>query len=227
MPIWIQEHKLKIFVAAFLIGMALVAAFFYFTGWSLEDVKGFIDYWIEEIRTWPAILFFIMVVVLPMIGFPITPLFIIAAIRFGVGPAIPFSMAALTVNLILSYWVSTKLLHRFISKIASKWEYSIPKVSHKNASKWVFVVRISGTPLAVQNYILGLAYVPFWPYLLISLATQSIFVVGTIIFGESFISGNMGKAFIGLGLLVIAFFAVSYFRKRYAQTKPRPVDSAG
>ncbi|MCZ6671568.1 MAG: VTT domain-containing protein [Verrucomicrobia bacterium] len=224
---WIKHHKLKLVIAILLIGVCSVVAVTYLTDWELADLKDWISYWTDEIRTWPAILFFLIVVLLPLVGFPISPLFIIAGIRFGVTLAIPFSMAALTVNLIIAYWISTKLLHRLIQRIARRWNYSIPKASQKNASRWVFVVRISGAPLAVQNYILGIAHVPFWPYLYVSLAVQSVFVVGTIIFGESFVSGNMGKALLGLGLLVVAFLAVSYFRKRYAQAKPGPADTAG
>jgi uncharacterized membrane protein YdjX (TVP38/TMEM64 family) len=222
---WIQLHKIKLFLSTILAGAVIVFAAVYFTELNLEDIKGWVQFWIDEIQTWPPVLFFLMVALLPLIGFPISPLFIMAGIRFGVDWAIPFCLSALAVNLVLSHWISTKILHNFIQKIANRWNYDLPKVSHKNAAKWVFIVRISGAPLAVQNYLLGLSYVPFWPYLWVSLAVQAPIVIGVIVFGESFFSGNMGKALLGLGLLVIAFFAVSYFRKRYAQPKPGTADT--
>jgi uncharacterized membrane protein YdjX (TVP38/TMEM64 family) len=224
---WIQLHKFKVLITAVLVCGGLMFAALYFTELTVADVKEWIQFWIDEIQTWPAFLFFLMVALLPLIGFPISPLFIIAGIRFGVGWAIPFCLTALAMNLIISHWISTKVLHNFLQRIANKWNYSIPKVSHKNAAKWVFIVRISGAPLAVQNYLLGLSYVPFWPYLWVSLASQAPVAIGVIVFGESFFSGNMGKAVIGLSLLIIAFFAVTYFRKRYAQPKPGPIDTAG
>ena len=224
---WIQRNKNKVLSVILVSGVLAGAALLHFTELDMEDIREWIQFWTEEIRTWNPVVFFLIVALLPLIGFPISPLFIIAAVRFGVGWAIPFSMTALAVNLILAYWISTKLLHWFIEKIASHWNYSIPKSSPKNAAKWVFVVRISGAPLAVQNYILGLAHVPFWPYLIVSLAVQSFFVVGMIVFGESFISGDMGKALIGLAILVMAFVAVSYFRKRYAQSKSGSVNTPG
>jgi uncharacterized membrane protein YdjX (TVP38/TMEM64 family) len=221
----IQLHKIKLFFSTIMAGAVILFAAVYFTELNVEDIKGWGQFWIDEIQTWPPILFFLMVALLPLIGCPISPLFIMAGIRFGVVWAIPFSLSALAVNLVLSHWISTKILHSFIQRIANRWNYELPKVSHKNAAKWVFLVRLSGAPLAVQNYLLGLSYVPFWPYLWVSLAVQAPIVIGVIIFGESFLSGNMGKALLGLGLLVVAFFAVSYFRKRYAQPKPGTADT--
>ena len=224
---WIQLHKIKVFLIAVAACTGLVIAAAFLTDLGVNDIKNWIQYWIAEIQAWPAVLFFLMVALLPLIGFPNSPLFIISGIRFGAAWAIPFSLAALAVNLILAHWISTKVLHSFIQKMASHWSYDLPKVSHKNAVKLVFVVRLCGAPLAVQNYLLGLSYVPFWPYLWVSMATQTPIVIGVIIFGESFFSGNVGKALLGLGLLIIAFFAISYFRKRYAEPKPGTADTAG
>lgn len=223
---WIQLHKIKLFFSAVVAGAVILFVAINFTELEVDDIKNLIQFWIDEIQTWPAVLFFLMVALLPMVGFPISPLFIIAGIRFGVVWAIPFSLTALAVNLILAYWVSTKVLHNFIQKIANHWNYDLPKVSQKNATKWVFVIRLCGAPLAVQNYLLGLSCVPIWPYLWVSMATQIPIVIGVIIFGDSFFSGSMGKALIGLGLLVVAFIAFSYFRKRYAQSNPGPADTS-
>lgn len=222
-----KSKKLKLFLVAALGGALIVFLAVYFTDLELEDIKGWIQYWTEEIQTWPAILFFLMVAILPLVGFPITPLFIIAGVRFGVAWAIPFSLTALAANLTLAHWISTRLLHSFIQKIASKWDYDIPKVGQDNAKKWTLVIRLCGAPLAVQNYILGLSHVPFWPYLWVSLAAQAPVVIGIIVFGESFLTGNFGKAFLGLAVLVIALVAVSFIRKRYAQPKPGAADTTG
>ena len=158
-----EKQKVKLLSAAALGGAVVVCLAVYFTDLELQDIKNWIQYWTDEIQSWPAVLFFLMVAVLPLVGFPVSPLFIIAGVRFGIAWAIPFSIAALAVNLSLAYGISTKVLHSFIQNIASKWDYDIPKVGHENAKKWVLVIRLCGAPLAVQNYILGLSYVPFWP----------------------------------------------------------------
>ncbi|MCB1122939.1 MAG: VTT domain-containing protein [Verrucomicrobiae bacterium] len=224
---WIQSHKTLAIISGLVVSVLCFVGLIYLTDISLADIKHWMQMLNDEIQTWPAILFFLMVAILPLIGFPITPLFIIAAVRFGVGWAIPFCLAALATNLTLAHWISTRLLHNFIQRIASRWNYNLPKVSHANATKWVFVIRICGAPLAVQNYVLGLSYVPFWPYIWVSLATQAPVVIGVIIFGESFFTGNVGKALLGLALLVLVLIAVTFFRKRYAQAKPGSANTAG
>ena len=80
-------------------------------------------------------------------------------------------------------------------------------------------------PLVVQNYLLGLAHAPFWPYLVYSVISQTFFVVGFVVFGESFISGKMGTALIGLAVLIVAFIVVALLRKRYAQSKTKLPDT--
>lgn len=208
-------------------GFALTYTLFRLFGWSIDDLKYWLNYCTDQIRTWPAIPFFVAVALLPLIGFPISPLFIAAGVKFGVAWAIPFSLAALAVNLVIAHWISTKLLHGFIQRMAQNWNYTIPRISRKKAAKWVLVVRISGAPLAMQNYILGLGNAPFWPYLLVSLAVQSVFVILTIVLGEAILSGHFEKAFWGLGLLVIAFLTVSYLRTRYGQSKSGSAHTSG
>ncbi|MDA0346077.1 MAG: VTT domain-containing protein [Verrucomicrobia bacterium] len=224
---WINKQKLLVLVGVLFLGALCLWGLLSFTDIGIDDLKSWINFWIEELQTWPALLFFLMVAILPLLGFPISPLVIIASIRFGIAGAIPFVLSALAVNFILAYWISTKLLHNFIQKIVARWNYELPRVKEGDAVKWIFVIRLCGAPLVAQNYVLGLSYVPFWPYLWISMVAQAPIIIGVIIFGDSFFSGNIGKALLGLGLLVVAFIAISYFRKRYAQPEPGSADTAG
>lgn len=227
MPSSLLKRKyLFLFVLA-VCGTAIAVSAFYVMDWGIDDLKDWINYMTEEVRTWPAVPFFFAVALLPLIGFPISPLFIAAGVKFGVLLAIPFSMAALALNLVIAHWISAGLFRQFIQKIALNWNYTIPKISNANAAKWVALVRISGAPLAIQNYILGLAHAPFWPYLLVSLAVQSVFVILTIVLGDAILSGNIGKTLLGFGLLVAAIITVSYLRKRYGEPKSGSIDTAG
>ncbi len=223
---WLKLHKLKILLLVSLLGIVGLLAWALWGGWSVDEIKTWISGWVNEIQSWPAYLFFLATAVLPLTGIPISPLFIVASIRFGVAWGIPFSLAAVAVNMVLAYWLSSTVLHGWIERLLRWGNYSIPRIKPENASKWIVAVRFSGTPLVVQNYLLGLARVPFWPYLVYSVITQTFFVVGFVVFGESFVSGKMGTALIGLAVLIFAFIVIALLRSRYAQSKAKLPDTS-
>ncbi len=223
---WLKLHKGKIILLASLLGVVGFLIWVLWGGWSIDEIKTWISGWVDEIKSWPAYLFFLATAVLPLTGIPISPLFIVASIRFGVAWGIPFSLAAVAVNMVLAYWLSSKVLHGFLERLLRWGNYSIPRIKPEDASKWIVAVRFSGTPLVVQNYVLGLARAPFWPYLVYSVISQTFFVVGFVVFGESFVSGKMGTALIGLAVLAIAFIVFALLRKRYAQSKTKLPDTS-
>ena len=216
---WLKRHKGKILFLATLLGACVITLWVLWGRWSAEEIESWIELGVDEIQSWPAYLFFLTVSILPLTGFPISALFIAAGFRFGVVWGIPFSLAAAAVNMILAYWLSDKVLREWMEKILLKWDYSIPEFQPENAAKWIVAIRFSPAPMVVQNYILGLARAPFWPYLIYSVLTQIFFVVGFVVFGKSFVSGKIGTAVVGLSVLVIAFITFSLLRKHYAQSK--------
>ncbi len=216
---WLKNNKGKVLIIGAAIGCALFAFLVIMCGWSIADLKEYLLEWVEEIKTWPAILFFLAMVILPLVGFPISPLILVASLRFGIAWGIPFCMTALAVNFIASYCLCTKVLHGPIEKMLKRWDYSIPKIKTNNAIRWVLLVRISGVPLVVQNYTLGLAHPPFWSYLWVSLAVQGLFVAGFVVLGDSFMSGKAGTAIGAVVILVIATLLISLLKKHYAKPK--------
>jgi len=195
-------------------------------GWTVDDAKLLVESLIEEVKTWPAWAFFLAIAIGPLVAVPISPLVIIAAVRFGIMGGIFFSLAGLAINVSLGYWVARYPFHGVIAMILKRWNYSIPKAKPENSVKMTFLVRLSGAPLVFQNYILGLAHVRFWPYLWASLVIQIGFTVGFSIFGESFLSGKFGKALIGIVILALAFVGVSFLKKRLRKGKGVTVDAA-
>lgn len=225
---WIKNNRGKFLLLGALCGGAILAALIFIGGWSLQDIKDFVAYWVDEMNSWPAILFFLALVILPLLGFPVSPLILLASLRFGKVWAVPFCLTAIALNFIMAYVLSTKILHRPLENLLKLWNYSIPKIKKENAVRWVLLIRISGVPLVIQNYTLGLAHPPFLTYLWVSMAVQGLFVVGLCIVGPSFMSGNIPAIIAGVAILVVAVLLVSILKKRYAKPKPGTVsDSEG
>jgi len=214
-----KNHRFLCLLVLGFLGAAMILALAISLGWTIEDAKKLVTWFIEEVKTWPAWAFFFAIAIGPLVAVPISPLIIISAVRFGIPGGILFSLAGLSINLSLGYWVARYPFHGVVAMLLKRWNYSIPKAKPENSVKLTFLVRLSGAPLVLQNYILGLSHVRFWPYLWASMVIQVGFTVGFSIFGESFLSGKFGKALIGVMVLVLAFVGVSIVKKRMARGK--------
>lgn len=165
---------------------------------------------------------------LPLVPFPISPLWILAGIRFGFVGGLAACSVAMVVNLCLAYAIAGLLGRPVINRLLGWTGYSLPKIPRTDETKWIFLLRITpGIPLVVQNYTLGVARVHFWLYLSISLAVQVSYAAAFLLFGSALFSGTTGWAISG-GLLAISLFIVfRLVQKRLAArvAQPAPVDS--
>jgi uncharacterized membrane protein YdjX (TVP38/TMEM64 family) len=77
-----------------------------------------------------------------------------------------------------------------------------------------------GTPFFIQNYLLGLAGVPFGKYVIVSCIVTWIYTAAFVLFGDALLQGKGKMAFIAGGLFVAAVVLTQWLRKRYAKKKP-------
>lgn len=117
--------------------------------------------WREEAGPIP---FFIALSILPALGFPTTPFFILAGALYGVWIGLLGSGLAIGVSLVLCYWISHSKLRPWMVKRLAKTKYRIPEFSEagSGAVRFALLLRFApGIPTFLKNYILGLAGVPF------------------------------------------------------------------
>jgi uncharacterized membrane protein YdjX (TVP38/TMEM64 family) len=80
---------------------------------------------------------------------------------------------------------------------------------------FTLVFRITpGIPFFLQNYVLGLARVPFRTYFIVSLLAQTAWTFGFVISGGAIFEGNFGLAITGCCLLTVATLITQSVRKR-------------
>jgi hypothetical protein len=63
--------------------------------------------------------YFAMMAVLPAIGIPISPLYILAGASFGIAVGLVGSLVALAVNATLCYWISSRLRPLPVTAVAT------------------------------------------------------------------------------------------------------------
>lgn len=124
---------------------------------------------------------FLLLTVLPLGGFPVTPLHVAVGIRFGVKLGLLLVAASVLLQLLASYG----LVHLFREKFARRLESvrkRIPKTAH--GSMCLFTMLLPGVPYFAKNYVLPVLGVPFRTYLLICLPIHVARSSVAIIFGD-------------------------------------------
>jgi uncharacterized membrane protein YdjX (TVP38/TMEM64 family) len=181
---------------------------------------------IEMIREAGPGWFFAAFAILPAFGVPLSLFtFTVAptfASQIGLGWVIVFSALSLLFNVALSYWLARYALHPVIEALVKRLGYKLPRVEPDEHVALAIMLRVvPGPPYAVQSYILGLAKVRFFPYMIVSFIGQFGWTLAAIFFGDALMKGGAGKTgFIALSLIVALVIGTRMLRKRYAKKTP-------
>ena len=169
-----------------------------------------------------AAVVFILLTLLPLVGFPITVLHVVVGMRFGV----PLGLTLVAISILLQLLASYALVHLFRAKFAKRLasvRERIPKGAH--GSMCLFTMLLPGVPYFAKNYVLPLLGVPLRTFLLICAPIHIARSSVAIIFGDK--SDDLTPARIA-GL--VAYFLLTLFvswwmfrrlRSQMDEKKPR------
>jgi uncharacterized membrane protein YdjX (TVP38/TMEM64 family) len=188
------------------------------------DLKGLIQQGLALIRDAGAVVFFLAMALLPAAGVPMSIFSLTAgsvfAPQLGMPAVTALSLAALTFSMAFSYLLATRLLRPVLEALFTRLGYKLPEVKSGGATDLIILLRVTpGVPFPVQNYLLGLARVPFGKYLLVSSLIQWPANTAFILFGDALLQGRGKVAFISLSLLLALMAATQMVRKHYAAKK--------
>jgi len=216
-------------LTAVVIGGALVAAGLYFLGGArlIAEAR---QAWATAFAAFGAAgptAFFGAMAVLPLFGFPISPFSLAAGPLFGASLGTPLVLAcgitAIATNLTLAYWLARRALRPLLARLVAHLGYRLPAASGEDAAGLIVLVRVTpGPPFFVQNYLLGLADVPFGRYLAWSTLVQGAFGTAVMLFGDALAQGRGRIAFLALGLLAGLVVATRLVRRHLSRGKATP-----
>ncbi len=125
------------------------------------------------------------------------------------------ALAAVAVNIALSYWLARRVFRPPLTRWLEKRGYRIPQLTRDNAVAVALMVRLTpGPPLCLQCYLLALAGMPFRFYLGVSWLLTVPWVVGGVIVGRGVLGGNPLAALTGAGVLGAAAAGFYLWRKK-------------
>ncbi|MEY2880010.1 MAG: hypothetical protein RLZZ15_2390 [Verrucomicrobiota bacterium] len=169
----------------------------------------------------PAV-FFTAMALLPALGAPNLAFALTAAPLFGeqLGSfwVCVLGLAAITVNLTLTYWLARRWLRPWLTRLLVRFGYTLPQVGPGDMTNLIVLLRVTpGVPFFVQNYTLGLVDAPFGKYLAISCGVQWAFNIAFILFGDALQHGR-GKLALTAAMLFLALMVgTQWLRKKFAK----------
>jgi uncharacterized membrane protein YdjX (TVP38/TMEM64 family) len=188
------------------------------------DIRGAIDEGMDVVRHAGPVAFFTAMALLPAVAVPGSVFTLTAGPVFGERLGMPavlaLSLAAFTVNLVLTYALARRALRPFLVKWIVRLGYKVPDVDAGDLTDLTIVLRVTpGIPFFVQNYLLGIAGVPLGRYLLISCLAVWLYTTGFVLFGDALLNGEGRMAMVAVSVLVVAAVGAHWARKHYGKKK--------
>ena len=224
----LDRKKLLLLVLALIGVVTLVAVGLLLRAMSIQEIvalgRGSIDRVREWSRTVGPLPFFAAMALLPVVGFPVMVFSLSAGVLFvsqiGLGWVIAGVLLSLGINISLTYWLARYALRPLLEGLIRKLGYGLPQVAKEDHLSLTLLCRITpGPPFFVQNYLLGLAKVPFWTYLWVSWAISATYSVAMVVFGDSLMQGSGKVVFFAVSIFVAITVGIKWVRRRYARKK--------
>jgi len=220
------QHPIK-FAFAFILGLgALVGMILWQEQFDMDDVIRLKDEALGFLQgTHPGLLL-AAIAILPLFGFPVSPLLLLAGLAQDgeqnkmLGMFI--GVVGIALNDALGYGLAS-WLRGPVQAWMDRREIKAPTIPANDAVKVVILFRVTpGFPLPFQNYLLGLARVPFFTYMWASLIPQIVIVAGFVLTGGAIFEGQWGVLLLGMSLIIVFSIAgriIIQQRKKKAATQ--------
>ena len=177
--------------------------------------------WIEKL---PLPGFVAALVLLPLAGVPVSPLWIAIGVRAGTAWGALLAVVALAANQTAGYWLARRWVRGPIEVWLRARGKSVPQIPAGEETLWILLLRVTpGIPLFVQNYLLGLAQVPFARYLVLSLPVQIAYAVAFVSLGQALRDSNVWRGLLAVSGLAAVAVAVLLLRRHLGRRLPPPV----
>lgn len=175
---------------------------------------------LEALQGLPFWLFLAALSLLPLLGMPLSPMWILTGMTYGVWGGLGLIIAGMAINFALAYLIAQRWLRVPVSRLLLRKGYRVPEARPGEFIKLTLAIRLfPALPQFMQSYLLGLANVPFLTYYFYSFPPQIAYAVGFIILGDSLLTMKGGAAILGISIVIAVALLFNIARNRQtAQT---------
>ncbi len=146
-----------------------------------------------------------LMILLPLVGFPISAFYVFAGLTFRVPVALAAGGVGLAVNMSLGYLLARTIWREPLRRrLEARWPRLFTLDRNACAQVTLLVRAVPGVPFTAQNYLLGVLAVPFGLYLSISWAVQFLFLTGVVLTTRGVVESDGAQALWGgVAVLVV------------------------
>jgi len=149
---------------------------------------------LKTIHTWAVHMngwvLFLLMSLLPLVGVPMSILCIMAGAKFGPWEGLIITGVGVAINIITSWWIARKWLHRPVEKLLQKTHYKKPHLKKgEYAGVCLLTALVPGPSYTLKNYFLALSNLPFRVIFWIGLPAHLFAMSPGVFFGD--FSGSM------------------------------------
>ncbi len=171
-------------------------------------------------QTWPGWAMFAAIVLLPLAGFPVSVLHVIAGMRWGPRWGIALVAISILLQLLASYAL-VSLFRKPFERQFARLRARLPAAAHGPMT--LFTLLLPGVPYFAKNYVLPIAGVPLWTYLAWAFPIHVLRSSIAVVFGHESdqLTPTRIAGFVAYAVVVTLSFAWA-FRRLRASVEDRP-----
>lgn len=174
----------------------------------------------EELGKLNPVFLIAAIAILPAIGIPVSPFYMLGGIVYGIGWGLTYSGIGVAINISLCYWITNSYLRNWIFDFIKRRGHEPLEIPPSERSAIIVAIRLMpGLPFSAQNYILGLAGIPFMHYFLLSWPTQMVWGVIFVLIGAAIIEGSTASLVMIVCGIIVLFLLIKILRNMTAKTK--------
>lgn len=182
--------------------------------WRIWDPQAFME-WRREAGPVP---FFLALAILPAVGFPTTPFYIMAGATFAPWVTVVGIAVSLAIHVTMCYWVAHSWMRRILVRILRRTKYQLPVLDQNRALRFALLVKMApGVPTFFKTYLIGMSGISFPAHFAICFGITGCYAAAFVVLGDSLVQRDPATAALGLGILAAVVVAL-YFIRRYLRT---------
>lgn len=165
--------------------------------------------------------FSIVMTLLLLTGFPLSPLSVLAGVLYGPLTGLILTGIVLLVDLALAYAIAVYAAGDLIRRLLERYNRRpIPEMKERAAWMFTFIVRVTpGLTVGMKNYILGAARTPVVPYFVVSWIMSMVYVVALVLLGDSVMELNWTGIILATAMLLVLALITAAVRYRLKKNR--------